>query len=335
MGRRRLAGRGALPTGWSRNRHIPRCFLTLKRDAILATDRPFRRQAIKFLSQVALGRRRAHFHSWLPSLRIVGRSAAAPGQVVYRGRSVADLSHVTMLAGRHGSRIVIVGSGPSVQSADLGSLPERTALLLNGAISLIGGMIAEPLAVAIEDERFVWRHFGMMVERIPSSVPLLLSVGSIRAICDLDPDFLKARSVILIDDIRKPYGLPRRAAVELGALGFVTLRTEAGFSAKPDAGVFQGGSVVVSALQFSLAIQPAEVGFIGVDISNADAPRFYEDAGSAAFSGVADAERRILAHIALAREIAGAQGVRLVNHSAVSALAAIGMNYEPLCTNAS
>jgi hypothetical protein len=305
-------------------------YLTGKRDAILASDRPFRRKAIKLLAQVLLGRRRAHYHAWLPSLRIEGRAAGAAGQIVYRGRPVVELSGLDRLRQRAGPRIVIVGSGPSVKESPLDRLEPRTALLLNGAVGLIGHGVGEPLAVAIEDERFVWRHFEMIGQHVAADIPLLLSVGAIRAICDLEPTFLHGRNVILIDDIRKPYGMARRTDGDLAGLDGVVLGHSCGFSSRPELGVFQGGSVVVSALQFALATDAPEIGFIGVDITNADAPRFYERDGSAAFSGVAGAARRILDHVALAREEAQKRGVRLRNHSAVSALRSIGLDYEPL-----
>lgn len=240
------------------------------------------------------------------------------------------------LSERVGERIVIIGSGPSVKGADLSSLPDRCALLLSGAISLIGMGIHEPLAVAIEDERFVWRHFSLMREKLTRrEVPLLLSPGVIRAICELDRDFLRDRPIILIDDIRKPYGLPRRDKATLAGFDFTVLEGEAGFSSAPDKGVFQGGSVVISALQFALATRAREIGFLGVDIANADAPRFYETEGNVAFSGIVGAEGRILSHIALALAVAAARGVRLFNHSQVSALRSIGLDYRPLDQTAS
>jgi hypothetical protein len=231
---------------------------------------------------------------------------------------------------RVGSRIVIIGSGPSVRALSLGRVSSCEPLLLNGAIGLIGEGLAEPLAIAIEDERFVWRHHEMIRRLVPRNVPLLLSPGAIRALCDIDAGFLSGRPIVLNDDLRKPYGQPRRDDAALGVLEHVVLRGAAGFSSAPEKGVFQGGSVVVSALQFALATTAGEIGFIGVDISNADAPRFYEAQDSAAFSGVADAERRILDHIALAGEQAEARGVRLVNHSPVSALRTIGLDHVPL-----
>ena len=136
------------------------------------------------------------------------------------------------------------------------------------------------------------------------------------------------------DDKQRQRQAPaRREDAELRVMDRVVLHGPAGFSSAPQQGVFQGGSVVVSALQFALATGAAEIGFIGVDIANADAPRFYEREGMAAFSGVADAERRILDHIALARDEAGRRGTGLVNHSPVSALRSIGLDYVPLDTS--
>lgn len=257
-----------------------------------------------------------------------------PGRVVYRGRAIVGLAGIDALSRRALSQILIIGSGPSVKALSPWAVPSRQALLLNGAISLIGEGLPDPLAIAIEDERFVWRHHEMITQLAPADVPLLLSPGAIRALCDIDGSFLAGRAVILIDDGRKPYDHPRRDDAELRALDHVTLRGAAGFSSAPDRGVFQGGSVVVSALQFALATAANEIGFIGVDISNADAPRFYEEPGAAAFSGVSDAEKRILDHIALARDEAAARGVRLVNHSPLSALRSIGLDYVPLVTSA-
>lgn len=299
----------------------------------MASDRPFRRQAVKLLTRLLLGRRRAHYHSWLPSLRIEGRTGSNPGWIVYRGRDILDLSGMDVLSGRAEERILVIGSGPSVEALSPQTVPPHQALLLNGAISLLGEGLAEPLAVAIEDERFVWRHVDMIRRLVPRDAPMCLSPGVIRALCDLDAGFLAGRQIMLIDDLRKPYGGPRRQDAELRELGYVTLSGTAGFSSQPGQGVFQGGSVVVSALQFALATPAREIGFIGIDIVNADAPRFYEQKGSTAFSGVSGAERRILEHLALARDHAVRRGTVLVNHSPVSALRSIGLDYVPLGTS--
>nr|AIA84452.1 CAZy families GT73 protein [uncultured Agrobacterium sp.] len=72
---------------------------------------------------------------------------------------------------------------------------------------------------------------------------------------------------------------------------------------------------------------------LGVDLASASAPRFYEREGAVAYSGVATAAERILAHIALAKSVAERRGQGLVNHSGVSALTSIGLDYVPLSSN--
>lgn len=294
-------------------------------------NRPLWRSVVKLACRL-LGYERAHYHSWLPWLKISGRTGSHPGAVYFHGRKVLDLCDLVELKARAGARIVVVGSGPSINDADFSGLPPRSTILLNGAISLIGRNITMPLAVAIEDERFVWRHFGMIRNKIGKDTLCLLAPGVIRALCEIDAGWLDGRRVILIDDVRKPYGAPRRDFDDLLDLDFAVLSLDetTGFSTDPDKGVFQGGSVAISALQFAIATGAREIGFIGVDISNADGPRFYEQADNIASSGIAGAEARILAHIALAKAYGEQHGVRLVNHSEVSALALIGLDYQPL-----
>lgn len=295
-------------------------------------DRPLVRSVVKFLTTVFLGRARAHYHSWLPVLTIHARSSTNAGQVIYRGRTIIDLETSECLAAACGDCIYIVGSGPSVRAQDLKVLPPRSAMLLNGAIALIGEQIDVPLAVVIEDERFVWRHFAMMREKISPQHTCLFSVGVLRAICEIEPSWFGGRSVVLIDDIRKPYGRRRRAVSELAKLDYVRLSSsgDAGCSTQPDCGVFQGGSVVISALQFACAMPVRTIGLVGIDISNAAAPRFYETKDAVAYSGVADAEARILSHVDLARTVAHSRARDVRNHSPISALRKIGMAYTPL-----
>lgn len=289
------------------------------------SDRPLSRSLIKLGARLLLGRDLAHVQDWYPGLSI------DEGRVLhYRRQPVATLRDAGILIDATRAWIHIVGSGPSVAGADLSRLEPSSAILLNGAIHLAGGPVAAPLAVAVEDERFVYRHFELMREKIAAGQACLFSVAALRAICERDRGWLADRRVILINDIRKPYGLPRRTAAQIRALDFVRLDPsgEYGFSLSPERGVFQGGSVAVSALQFAIALRPAKIGFVGIDIRNAAEPRFYEERGQAAFSGIAGAEARILGHVALARTVAEERGIALVNFSPVSALSDIGIAFD-------
>lgn len=304
---------------------------------VFGSDRPLWRAFLKIGTQLVLGRERAHFHTWFPGLDLhVPAGPAETGSIVHRGRTVGRLHHPEVLRRRAGADIVIVGSGPSVRENDVSRLPADTAILLNGAINLVPGVIASPLAVAIEDERFVWRHHDAIVRTVAPGTICLLSVGVIRALCELDVHWLAERTVVLIDDVCKPYRRPRRRAEEVAALEYV--RTDGkgfGFSLCPAQGVVQGGSVVVSAFQFAVYCRPRAIGFVGIDLANADAPRFYESRGRKAFSGVAAATDRILSSLAAGLPVCAQNGITLRNHSRHSALARIGLDYDPRLAAAS
>lgn len=300
-----------------------------------ASDRPLFRQMVKMGTRLLLGRSRAHVQDWFPGLKIEKAAAIKAGAAFYRGRKVVDLLSSDALSARAGEEINIVGSGPSIRGVDMARIPAQTAILLNGAISLARDEVKQPLAIAVEDERFIHRHFDMLRALVPGEAIFLLSVSAIRGICEKDSDFLSGRAVVLIDNIRRPYGDTYRSLDQACQIGAV-LRDDArqaGISLKPDQGVFQAGSVAVSALQFALFCRPRRIGFFGIDISNAAAePRFYEEGQGGvtkgAFSGVARAEDSILAHFTLAQTVAAQRGIELLNFSPVSALSKIGLEYD-------
>ncbi|TIX88559.1 glycosyl transferase [Rhizobium sp. P44RR-XXIV] len=291
-------------------------------------DRPWHRALIKPGVRLLLGGSRAHVQDWFPGLSIVRSQNIS--EVVYRGIKVANLAGMDRLRERAGETIYIVGSGPSIRDSDISGMEANSAILLNGAIGLIGEQISEPLAIAVEDERFVWRHIEMMRKKIMPGSLCLFSVAVLRALCEIDKGWLADKTIILIDDIRKPYGARRRSLDDLKKLQYVRLDAEgsAGFSLSPDRGVFLGGSVAVSALQFALYCARQTIGFVGIDISNDREPRFYETHEDMAFSGIARAEGRIVEHLVFARQIAAERGVSFVNYSPVSALLKYDFGYD-------
>lgn len=299
--------------------------LTMK----LWSERPPWRSVVK-MAAALLGKSRRHAHAWLPYLTLQAMDAEGHRAIVYRGKTVGSLLPAPVLRERAGPSILIVGSGPSMNDSDLATMEKRSAILLNGAIGLIGQAIAEPLAVAIEDERFIWRHFALVRAHVAPETILLLSTEVIRAICEIEPAFLGGRQIILIDNIRKPYRQVLQSLDRLSVLPFVVLdgEREAGVSLDPDKGVFQGGSVAISALQFAMFCEPREIGLLGIDIVNADQPRFYERAGQVAGSGIVRARNRIVAHFRLAKDVCARRGITIRNHSAVSALVAEGFAYD-------
>ncbi|MBT9369655.1 glycosyl transferase [Rhizobium sp. CSW-27] len=293
---------------------------------------PLARRLIRIAFRLA-GRRRAHWYAAFPHLVLEPpRYPAAIGSLRHAGRPLARLLPLSTLREQAANALFVIGSGPSIRDHDLTLLPERSCLLLNGAIALAGCTIMRPLAVVIEDERFVWRHFELMRAKIDTDMLCILSVGVLRALCEKDPVWVAERRIILLDDIRKPYRTARRCANAFGRLDHVVFDTETdtGISLDPEKGVFQAGSVAVSALQFALACNPESIGLFGIEIVNADQPRFYERAGDTAKSGIVAARERIVASVRMFRQICTMRGIRLSNHSsAQSALTECGLDYDP------
>jgi hypothetical protein len=292
------------------------------------SERPLWRSMVKLAISTFGGRRWRHAQDWLPGLRLtLPIEPGATGSIVYRGSAVAQLIHPAALKGVSSS-VHIVGSGPSIKDNDLGLTGSQSCILLNGAIGLVDAGVSAPLAIAVEDERFIWRHFNLL--RTIKKTTCLLSTSAIRAICEIDPSWLHGQQVILIDDIRKPYRHQRRSDQEIASFDFVEMSGDgtAGFSMEPSRGVFQGGSVLISALQFAVYWGPEEIGMFGIDISNASQPRFYEREGITAKSGLVEGKKRILAHVALAKKISNQRVIRLSNFSPVSALRECGLDYD-------
>ncbi|WP_373414636.1 glycosyl transferase [Ensifer aridi] len=294
----------------------------------MGSNRPFSRSVIKIGVRLVLGRSKAHVQDWFPGLKLERATAVQDGTIRYRGELVGSLTDNSRAFTADLSRVLIVGSGPSINQNDLTRVGHSSCVLLNGALHLVNGAVSKPLAVAIEDERFVWKHFDL-VRRTPVGCPCLFSVSVIRAICELDTSWLKNRTIVLIDDVRKPYGLVRRDVAELRKLASVRLSEDGatGFSTEPSVGVFQAGSVAVSAVQFAVSWKPHEIGLLGIDISNADDPRFYETTDKA-YSGIRRAQGRIIAHLVMARKLAAERGITIANHSPVSALVETGFGYD-------
>ncbi|MGO4564013.1 glycosyl transferase [Rhizobium sp. 2YAF20] len=294
------------------------------------SDRPWFRSMVKSGALLFLGGPRAHVQDWFPGLKIVPDPQTGRRAVLHFGKKVVELSDADLLRERAGENIYIVGSGPSVRDCNLSRLEDGSAVLLNGAIALIGEQIETPLAIAVEDERFIWRHFDLMKQKVPAGSLCLFSVAVLRAICEHDRRWLRDKTVLLIDYIRKPYGERRRSLDAIARFDFVVLEEDrsAGLSRLPDRGVVQGGSVAVSVLQFAIYCAPRTVGLFGIDISNADQPRFYETGKRTAFSGIAGAEKRIVAHLALAKKVAAERDVEILNFSPVSALVSQGFGYD-------
>ncbi|QCP88064.1 glycosyl transferase [Cereibacter sphaeroides] len=281
------------------------------------SDRPLKRRAIKLGYSIFAGRDRAHWQETAFGLHI----DRAHGKITYLGKNVGRLVPACF---QDTDEIVIVGSGPSLRDQDVSQLPKRSAILLNGAAGIASHVA--PLFVAVEDERFIWRHFSMLRDVGPDC-GLLLSPGAIRAILEQDREFLKDRKVSLIDNLFKPVHEVRRRETDPSLISI--LDTTRRLSLAPEVGVVPAGTVALSAMQFALAAKPARISLAGIDLKNASGPRFYETAREMAPSGIVRGMDRILSGFVAAQQVAASRGIALGCLSPVSALLDIGYPFDP------
>ncbi|MDB6178793.1 glycosyl transferase [Paracoccus sp. Z330] len=280
------------------------------------SDRPFTRKLVRLGFQL-LGRDRAHRQDIWPGLAINRDS----GRVQWRGHELLTLRKATDFVTSEMPLIAVIGSGPSIKDQNIEKIGDGRAILCNGAASLADRII--PLAVAVEDERFVFRHCAMLIG-LPDSVPLLLSPAALRAWAAQDDASLKGRQIALIDNLAKPLNGPRRSMAAADLRDTVIRGPRAALSLRPDDGVVIAGTVAFSALQFALAAQPDRILLAGIDLSNDQQPRFYEGDDRAP-SGLGAGLDRILAGFDLARQVASKRGCTLACASPVSALLSLGI----------
>lgn len=257
-----------------------------------------------------------HFRRVSPHLAFE-REDGVVRRVWLRGEPWLDLASLDTWQAPH--TLAIVGSGPSIRDMDLARLPEDSTMLLNGTISLMPKV--RPFCIVIEDRRFVDRHWQMLRPALASGARLIASAEVLSAIAERDTAAVEG-DVILNDSLTKPVDGPRR---DRGA----NRVAPPDFTDRPERGTIRGGSVAVTAFQWAAALGPARIAFAGVELWNADAPRFYERQDMAK-SGIVRAQDRILRHIEAGVRLAHSRGIKIVNLSPGSALETIGIETVPL-----
>lgn len=280
-------------------------------------DRPILRRLIK-LGMTLIGPATAHRQDIWPGLAI----NRPTGHVMWHGQSLTTLVPFAQIVQPGLPMIAVVGSGPSLASQHPERLPDRTAILLNGAASLANRLM--PLAVMVEDERFVFRHMTMLAG-LSRDVPLMLSPAALRAIAERDTAVLADRKVALIDNLAKPVNAARRSLADPSLDGLLIRRNGSSLSTDPEQGVVIHGTVALSAVQVALAAHPQQILLAGIDLTNATAPRFYETPDDAAPSGIGAGLDRIMAGFVVARDVAMAQDTVLLCASPISALLKLGI----------
>ena len=212
----------------------------------------------------------------------------------FRGKAISLLS-LSELSG-FDNQVNIIGSGPSVKSLDHTKI-EGKNVFLNGAVALAYEHNLSIDALVIMDANFVYNRFDLLA-LLKQKTNLILSLGALCAIAERDYSLLTNHQVSLFHQTKfTPNTL---------------------FSNDIDNYVVDGGTVMAIAIQIFAQQKPQVINLLGLDISNAHQPRFYEAQGKQQKSGLQkDYEEKILPFMTEAsRQLQG----RIFNCSPISKL---------------
>jgi len=203
--------------------------------------------------------------------------------------------------------IFIVGAGPSIKKQKLEILKERQTALLNGSITLIKEYGLKPAFIAIIDSNFCIKR-GEMLKLIPNGSRLVLSYSAMKEIALYYPETIKNNRIFLImqmHDWKHAY---------LSDKGYEIFDNF-------DYGFLDSGSVMNLAIQTAAMKRIKNIYLAGLDIGNANEPRFYENKTDKMKSGLLkDYETKILPFMKLASKWTKDHGIKMFNCSPVSKL---------------
>ncbi|WP_117235664.1 hypothetical protein [Vibrio maerlii] len=169
--------------------------------------------------------------------------------------------------------INIIGSGPSVKNLDYKKFTGQN-IFLNGAISLAYEHSLRIDALIIMDANFVYNRFDL-IKRLKEKTKLILSLGALCAIAERDLKLIQGHDIYLFNQ--------------------TAFDKNNKFSQNIDQHVVDGGTVMAIAIQIFSANLRHNMYLLGLDISNANEPRFYESQDRQEKSGLQkDYEDKIL-----------------------------------------
>ena len=199
------------------------------------------------------------------------------------------------------SSVNIIGSGPSINELDLVRLKETNNIFLNGAISLAHKEDLPIFAHVIMDSNFVYNRFDLLKNSAKNKSRLILSLGALCAIAERDFDIIRNNDIYLFHI--KPISEKEK------------------FTNNLDQYIIDGGTVMAVAIQSVFNANPSSTYLLGLDISNAHLPRFYEHEKHVQKSGLQkDFEDKILPFMVEAKKQYDTKEIGLYNCSPVSKL---------------
>lgn len=171
---------------------------------------------------------------------------------------------------------------------------------MNGSINLSYDYNLPVFAHVIMDSYFVYNRIDLIQEN-KKPCKLIVSMGALCAIAELDINIIRRNEI---------YVFNTRSA-----------SSKESFSSKPDNYMIDGGTVMSIPIQLALQSSPESVYLLGLDIYNANFPRFYEETKNQQKSGlIKDYYSKILPFMVAASNCYKNKSIPLFNCSPISQL---------------
>ncbi|AIT09027.1 hypothetical protein LO80_02905 [Candidatus Francisella endociliophora] len=213
--------------------------------------------------------------------------------------------------------LVIVGSGPSINSLNLKKLKQYDCIFLNGSIILSKDLNIKPFAYFIIDVNFIIKRSDLL-KNIPDGTNLFLTLGVIRFIAELNIKTLLKNNIFLVKEIpiSKYYNYKNYEKFD-----WLVFNKKQGFSKNCNKNFYDGGSVMSYAIQYSYMLSTKNTYLLGLDISNSNEPRFYENNKNKLKSGLENCfDSRILPFMEISKKLFNEQGLSIYNCSKTTKL---------------
>lgn len=213
------------------------------------------------------------------------------------------------------SKVLIVGSGPSVRKQCLGSLADTACVLLNGAVTLCRvGVVKQPYAVMIGDACFI-QEKGDLLRFLPSGTRLCLVGSAVQVLGKIDQAMFDNIDLYFLDGFETHYGKPKRTLEEMPQADY-RIDGEARLSLNLQQGHFGCGTVMYAGVQLGFHLRVKQMLLVGFDMKNFNRPRFYETHEDASWCGLEKAlHSRTLPAFKLAADTAHQMGMTIENCS--------------------
>lgn len=228
----------------------------------------------------------------------------------------------------------ILASGASIKQIDFTILSQQPCMFVNGSIELTRlHHFMRPIGYVITDPRFIRHNLVILQNCYQAQCPLFITQSVLVELAVQCPDFLSKFSptIYLIFAVDKPIVFAKKQGIlgkiftkklKLGdfqhSLHYI-IKNDIGVSLDIRHGFVEAGTVAYVATQVAFSMGFQQIDLYGIDLINANEPRFYENKQNAAPNKLAPAiYNRIIPSFDLLAKTYAEQGVKVINHSPIS-----------------